>query len=117
LTVVDLCGQATAIKPPRISVLRLFGVTIRKTVDIVIATRYINDSYALLYSDSDSDFDPFVEYLGLRSAMTLFSRGAKFALSIDNASQMQYPVIRFRGWENSANGLLGFRLLKGKNEQ
>lgn len=72
LTVVDLGGSAVSIQAAQnFRALRLFGVTIRKTIDTVIATRCINDSYALLYSDKD--FDPFVDYLGLRSAMTLLA--------------------------------------------
>ena len=47
--------------------LRTRGITVRKTIDTLIATRCIVDDYALLYSDRD--FDPFVEHLGLRSAM------------------------------------------------
>ena len=46
--------------------LRARGVTIRKTIDTLIATRCIEDGHDLLYSDRD--FDPFVEHLGLRSA-------------------------------------------------
>jgi predicted nucleic acid-binding protein len=41
-------------------------VTVRKTIDTLIATRCIVDGHALLYSDRD--FDPFVEHLGLVSA-------------------------------------------------
>ena len=71
LNVVELCGQVVATQAAQnFRTLRLFGVTVRKTIDTVIATRCISDSYALLYSDKD--FDPFVDYLGLRSAMTLF---------------------------------------------
>lgn len=47
--------------------LRALGITIRKTIDTLIATRCIIDDIPLLYSDRD--FDPFVEHLGLRSAM------------------------------------------------
>jgi predicted nucleic acid-binding protein len=46
--------------------LRTRGVTVRKTIDCLIATRCICDGYALLYSDRD--FDPFVQHLGLQSA-------------------------------------------------
>lgn len=35
--------------------------------DTVIATRCIKDGYALLHKDSD--FEPFVEHLGLRSVI------------------------------------------------
>jgi predicted nucleic acid-binding protein len=49
--------------------LRSLGITIRKTIDTLIATRCIHDAIPLLYSDRD--YDPFVQYLGLRSAMDL----------------------------------------------
>ena len=47
--------------------LRSLGVTVRKTIDTLIATRCIRDGLLLLYSDRD--FDPFVQHLGLWSAM------------------------------------------------
>ena len=47
--------------------LRSRGVTVRKTIDTLIATRCIMDDLPLLYSDRD--FDPFVTHLGLRSAL------------------------------------------------
>ncbi|KAF0124042.1 hypothetical protein [Methylocystis sp.] len=47
--------------------LRGLGVTPRKTIDTIIATRCIESDLPLLYSDRD--FDPFVERLGLRPAM------------------------------------------------
>lgn len=47
--------------------LRARGITIRKTIDTLIATRCILDDIPLLYSDRD--FDPFVQHLGLRSAL------------------------------------------------
>lgn len=49
--------------------LRGLGITIRKTIDTLIATRCILDRLPLLYSDRD--FDPFVQHLGLRSALTV----------------------------------------------
>jgi predicted nucleic acid-binding protein len=68
LIVIDLGGQAVAIQAARnFRALRSLGVTIRKTIDTVIATRCIEDNYHLLYSDRD--FDPFVVHLGLRSAL------------------------------------------------
>ncbi|GEM73295.1 type II toxin-antitoxin system VapC family toxin [Sphingomonas aquatilis] len=47
--------------------LRSLGITIRKTIDTLIATRCILDRLPLLYSDRD--FDPFVQHLGLRPAL------------------------------------------------
>lgn len=49
--------------------LRGLGITIRKTIDTLIATRCILDDLPLLYRDRD--FDPFVQHLGLRSAMAM----------------------------------------------
>ena len=68
LTLVDLGGKSVAIQAAKnFRTLRLVGITIRKTIDTVIATRCIMDDYELLYSDRD--FDPFVAHLGLRTAM------------------------------------------------
>ena len=49
--------------------LRKAGITVRKTIDCIIATRCIEDGIALLYGDRD--FDPFVRHLGLRSALQM----------------------------------------------
>ncbi|MBO9621514.1 MAG: PIN domain nuclease [Sphingomonas sp.] len=49
--------------------LRALGITVRKTIDTLIATRCIRDRIPLLYCDRD--FAPFVEHLGLRSALDL----------------------------------------------
>lgn len=69
LVVVDLGGQEIAVQAARnFRSLRALGVTVRKTIDTVIATRCIESGLALLYSDRD--FDPFVEHLGLQSALT-----------------------------------------------
>ena len=68
LVVVDLAGQGIAIQAARnFRALRKLGVTVRKTIDTVIATRCIESKMPLLYSDRD--FDPFVEHLGLRTAL------------------------------------------------
>jgi predicted nucleic acid-binding protein len=68
LDIVDIDGLDIAIQAARnYRTLRAKGVTIRKTIDTLIATRCIEGDYSLLYSDRD--FDPFVEHLGLRSAM------------------------------------------------
>ena len=48
-------------------VLRALGITVRKTIDSVIATRCIASGLSLLYSSRD--FDPFVQHLGLHSAL------------------------------------------------
>lgn len=68
LVIVDLAGQIIAIQAAKnFRVLRSLGVTARKTIDTVIATRCIESGLPLLYSDRD--FDPFVEHLGLRSVL------------------------------------------------
>jgi len=68
LVIVDLGGQNMAIQAAKnFRVLRSLGITVRKTIDTVIATRCIESGLQLLYSDRD--FDPFVEHLGLRSAL------------------------------------------------
>lgn len=68
LVIVDLAGPSIAIQAAKnFRMLRSLGVTVRKTIDTVIATRCIESGLPLLYSDRD--FDPFVEHLGLRSAL------------------------------------------------
>lgn len=68
LDVVDIGGQDLALQAARnYRALRERGITIRKTIDTLIATRCIESDYALLYSDRD--FEPFVEHLGMRSAI------------------------------------------------
>ena len=68
LLIVELGGQDVAIQAARnFRILRGQGVTMRKTIDTVIATRCIESGFILLYSDRD--FDPFVQHLGLRSAL------------------------------------------------
>jgi len=65
LTVFDMLGQRNAVaSAENFRVLRKKGVTVRKTVDCIIATFCIENNHGLLYSDRD--FLPFVEHLGLR---------------------------------------------------
>jgi predicted nucleic acid-binding protein len=65
LIVVELCGQEIAIQAAKnFRALRKAGVTVRKTIDTVIATRCIKSGYELLHNDRG--FDPFAERLGLR---------------------------------------------------
>lgn len=64
---IDIAGQAVvtaAVQNYRI--LRSPGVTVRKTIDCLIATRCIEDGHSLLFSDRD--FQPFVDHLGLVAA-------------------------------------------------
>jgi len=48
--------------------LRGKGITIRKTIDLIIATFCIERGHALLHADRD--FDPFERHLGLRVLRT-----------------------------------------------
>jgi predicted nucleic acid-binding protein len=47
--------------------LRAKGITVRKTIDTLIATRCLVNDLTLLHNDRD--FLPFEEHLGLRSAI------------------------------------------------
>jgi predicted nucleic acid-binding protein len=47
--------------------LRRLGVTVRKTIDTLIATCCIDEGYWLLHADRD--FEPFVRHLGLREVV------------------------------------------------
>ena len=70
LDVIALGGADMALQAARnYRVLRAQGVTVRKTIDTIIATRCIEDDLPLLFSDRD--FDPFVAHLGLRSGMVV----------------------------------------------
>lgn len=65
LVQVSLCGEALAIEAARnFRKLRARGVTVRGTVDVIIATRCLADGLRLLHSGRD--FDAFEEHLGLR---------------------------------------------------
>ena len=68
LTVIDLVGQDIAIRAAKnFRTLRALGVTVRKTIDTIIATRCIESGYALLHCDRD--FEPFTIHLGLRTVL------------------------------------------------
>ena len=65
LTVVELAGKEIAIQAARnFRTLRRHGVTVRRTIDSIIATRCIESGLDLLHNDRD--FDPFAKHLGLR---------------------------------------------------
>jgi predicted nucleic acid-binding protein len=69
LPIIELVGGDIAIQAANnFRTLRLLGITVRKSIDTLIATSCIEKGLALLYSDKD--FDPFVEHLGLQSAMS-----------------------------------------------
>jgi len=64
---IDLAGYDLAVKASEnYRSLRAVGVTIRKTIDTLIATRCIEDGLTLLHADRD--FLPFAEHLGLKVA-------------------------------------------------
>jgi predicted nucleic acid-binding protein len=66
LAMSDLGGQDIAIQAAKnFRALRALGITVRKTIDTVIATRCIKSGFILLHADRD--FEPFVTHLGLRS--------------------------------------------------
>ncbi|MBN8727444.1 MAG: PIN domain nuclease [Xanthomonadales bacterium] len=68
LTLVHIGGRDIALAAARhFRELRALGITVRKTIDTLIATRCLASDLALLYSDRD--FDPFVKHLGLRPAL------------------------------------------------
>ncbi len=65
LTVLEMLGQEIAIKSAdNYRALRAKGVTVRRTVDVVIATYCIEHQLPLLFEDRD--FLPFVQNLRLR---------------------------------------------------
>jgi predicted nucleic acid-binding protein len=65
--IVEIGGREIAIQAARnYRLLRGHGVTVRKTIDTMIATRCIESGFDLLHSDRD--FDAFAAYLGLRVA-------------------------------------------------
>ena len=65
LDVVDIGGIDIAIQAARnFRTLRGLGITVRKTIDTLIATRCIEGGYVLLHNDRD--FEPFVKHLKLR---------------------------------------------------
>lgn len=64
---VDMVGYSLAIKASEnYRALRSLGITIRKTIDTLIATRCIENGLTLLHADRD--FMPFVQHLGLKEA-------------------------------------------------
>jgi predicted nucleic acid-binding protein len=68
LTIVRMLNTSIALKSAaNYRVLRKKGVTVRKTIDTIIATYCIENNLALLYSDKD--FRPFRQHLNLQSAL------------------------------------------------
>lgn len=68
LTIFEMLGVANAIRSAaHYRELRKRGVTVRKTVDVIIATFCIVENHTLLHADRD--FIPFVEHFGLRTVV------------------------------------------------
>jgi len=64
----DLLGRDMALRASaNHRALRARGITVRKTIDNIIATFCIHHGHRLLFADRD--FEPFVAHLGLRDAM------------------------------------------------
>ena len=65
---LELCGMEIAEKSTEnFRKLRKKGITIRKTIDVIIATFCIENDIYLLHKDSD--FLPFQKHLGLKSVL------------------------------------------------
>jgi len=63
--IINVVDTRVAIEAARnYRALRARGITVRKTIDTLIATRCILDGYELLHRDRD--FDGFQRHLGLR---------------------------------------------------
>ena len=61
----DFLGKDLAIKAANnFRLLRRNGITIRKTIDVIIATFCIENDYMLIHNDKD--FDPMESILGLK---------------------------------------------------
>jgi predicted nucleic acid-binding protein len=72
LEFVVLGGEDVAVEAARnYRKLRSLGVTVRGTVDVVLATRCITSDHQLLHSDRD--FDLFEQHLGLRCVIPVAS--------------------------------------------
>ncbi len=61
----QMLGKESAVKSAEnYRYLRKKGITVRKTIDVIIATFCIENDLPLLHSDKD--FEPIEKYLGLR---------------------------------------------------
>jgi predicted nucleic acid-binding protein len=66
LVVIEMVGPSIAVQAAKnFRKLRALGITVRKTMDTLIATCCIESGLELLHCDRD--FDPFVKHLGLRA--------------------------------------------------
>jgi hypothetical protein len=65
LSIVEIGGADIAIQAAKnFRALRALGITVRKTIDTLIATRCIEGGFTLLHDDRD--FDAFADHLSLR---------------------------------------------------
>jgi len=68
LTIVNMLDTTIALKSAaNFRTLRKKGITVRKTIDAIIATYCIENKLPLLHSDKD--FQPFHKYLKLKNAV------------------------------------------------
>jgi len=68
LVVSDMLGQNNVIaSAENYRSLRKKGITVRKTIDCIIATFCMENNHALLFSDKD--FELFVGHLGLKKVL------------------------------------------------
>lgn len=68
LSIYPLLGLAAADRCANYyRLLRKRGITVRKTADVIIASFCIEEGLPLLFLDRD--FEPFVEHLGLKTAV------------------------------------------------
>lgn len=66
LPVYPMLGVTLSLKSAEnFRILRKQGITIRKTIDTMIATFCIENDFSLLHSDKD--FQPFQQFLGLQA--------------------------------------------------
>lgn len=65
LSVIEVAGIDVALQAAKYyRALRAKGITVRKTIDALIATRCIKDAHQLLHDDRD--FDPFERHFRLK---------------------------------------------------
>ncbi len=66
--IASMLGKPLAIQSAKnYRALRKRGVTVRKSIDVMIGTYCIENHIPLLYADRD--FDPMVQHLGLQSVL------------------------------------------------
>lgn len=87
LVQVTVCGEELAVEAARNSRrLRARGVTVRGTIDAVIATRCLVSGYRLLHGDRD--FEPFERCSAPRSCCAVRSRAGRLGAAAADASEV-----------------------------